>query len=368
MKLSQKATSGEQKLKFLSYNPGLKTEFYISCSNLPKTLPDFAKLNVLPNFLSKPSNFFTRIYPPYLWHFANLHKHINRLIHLDKHDQHYHLDHDGIPGGRRLWFLHGWSSCQWRSQLQPKKFFSVTFFWTINQSIDFRLWDLIHQHSPWWHVPPIRTRSLWGLPHPQLIGADNPCTRATWHSFLQINPRKYKWPKEDNVLCWSFVFLVVEHFGEGWVLVCACFPHKPHHTVFFLCDTSTSALADSTTDRDFFSNGEWSVYLGKGLWPNMWTGTERMGFCLDFLCQMRTCKFDVLWCEEERQQTFGQGTRSLPKQGLLGVSPLVDSHFASLISTSPLLLVLQTSQIFLPNTNLLRGTWTHYRQREGRVI
>ena len=250
------------------------------------------------------------------------------------------------------------------------KSFFCDFFLTINQSIDFRLWDLIHQHSPWWHALPIRTRSLWGSPHPQLIGADSPCTRATWHSFLQINPRKYKWPKEDNVLCWSFVFLVVEHFGEGWVLVCACFPHKPHHTVF-LCVTPAHQhwQIQRQTEISFQMENDLFI-LAKDCDPICEQEQRGWGVCLDFLCQMRTCKFDVLWCEEDRQQTFGQGTRSLPKQGLLGVSPLVDSHFPSLISqptTSPLL-VLQTSQIFLPNTNLLRGTWTHYRQREGRVI
>ena len=64
--------------------------------------------------------------------------------------------------------------------------------------------------------------------------------------------------------------------------------------------------------------------------------------------------------------------QSLPKQGLLGVRSLVHSHFPSL--TDPLVLdlvplaSLQTSQLFPPNTNLLRGTWTHYRQKGGRVI
>ena len=61
----QKATSGEQKLTILSYDAGLKTEFHISCSNLPKTMLDLAKVDVLPDFLPQPSNFFTRIYPPY---------------------------------------------------------------------------------------------------------------------------------------------------------------------------------------------------------------------------------------------------------------------------------------------------------------
>ena len=59
------ATSGEQKLNVLSYNPCLKTEFHICCSNLHKTILDFAKLCILPDFLPQPSNFFTRIYPPY---------------------------------------------------------------------------------------------------------------------------------------------------------------------------------------------------------------------------------------------------------------------------------------------------------------
>ena len=50
MKLTQQAISREQKLNILSYNPGLKTEFHISCSNLPKTILDFAKLCILPDF------------------------------------------------------------------------------------------------------------------------------------------------------------------------------------------------------------------------------------------------------------------------------------------------------------------------------
>ena len=65
IKSTQKATSWEQKQNILSYNPGLKTEFHISCSHLPKTILDFAKLCILPDFLPQPSNFFTRIYPPY---------------------------------------------------------------------------------------------------------------------------------------------------------------------------------------------------------------------------------------------------------------------------------------------------------------
>ena len=72
MKLTQKATSGEQNLNIVTYNPGLKTEFQFSCSNLPKTILDFANICVLPDFLPQPSNFFTRIYPPYPWHFATL--------------------------------------------------------------------------------------------------------------------------------------------------------------------------------------------------------------------------------------------------------------------------------------------------------
>ena len=56
-KFKQKATFREQKLNILSYNPGLKTEFHISCSNLPKTILDFAKLCILPDFLPQPFNF-----------------------------------------------------------------------------------------------------------------------------------------------------------------------------------------------------------------------------------------------------------------------------------------------------------------------
>ena len=44
----------EQKLDILSYNPGLKTEFHISCSYLPKIILDFAKLFILPDFLPQP--------------------------------------------------------------------------------------------------------------------------------------------------------------------------------------------------------------------------------------------------------------------------------------------------------------------------
>ena len=55
----------KQKLNVLSYNPCLKTEFHICCSNLHKTILDFAKLCILPDFLPQTSNFFTRIYPPY---------------------------------------------------------------------------------------------------------------------------------------------------------------------------------------------------------------------------------------------------------------------------------------------------------------
>ena len=57
IKLTQKATSGEQKLNILSYNPGLKTEFHISYSNLPKTIVDFAKLCILPDLLPQPTIF-----------------------------------------------------------------------------------------------------------------------------------------------------------------------------------------------------------------------------------------------------------------------------------------------------------------------
>ena len=72
MKLTQKAPSGKQKLIIVSYNPGLKTEFHISCSNVPKTILDFAKLSIISDFLPQHSNFFTRIYLPYPWHFATL--------------------------------------------------------------------------------------------------------------------------------------------------------------------------------------------------------------------------------------------------------------------------------------------------------
>ena len=58
MKLTQKATSGKQKLNILSYNPGLNTEFHKSCSNVLKTILDFTKLCIFPDFLPQPSNFF----------------------------------------------------------------------------------------------------------------------------------------------------------------------------------------------------------------------------------------------------------------------------------------------------------------------
>ena len=35
----------------------MKTEFHICCSNFPKTILDFAKLCILPDFLPQPSNF-----------------------------------------------------------------------------------------------------------------------------------------------------------------------------------------------------------------------------------------------------------------------------------------------------------------------
>ena len=57
IELTQKATKGNKSWTFLSYIPGLKTEFHISCSNLPKTILDFAKLCNLPDFLPQPSNF-----------------------------------------------------------------------------------------------------------------------------------------------------------------------------------------------------------------------------------------------------------------------------------------------------------------------
>ena len=47
----------KQKLNILSYNSGSETEFHISCWNLPKTILEFAKLCVLPDFSPQPSNF-----------------------------------------------------------------------------------------------------------------------------------------------------------------------------------------------------------------------------------------------------------------------------------------------------------------------
>ena len=54
MKLTPKATSREEKLNILSYNPGFKTKFHIS---FLKTILDFAKLSTLPEFLPQPFNF-----------------------------------------------------------------------------------------------------------------------------------------------------------------------------------------------------------------------------------------------------------------------------------------------------------------------
>ena len=45
---------------------------HISCWNVPTHLLNLAELQGLPNFLPKPSNIFTQIYLPYLWHFATL--------------------------------------------------------------------------------------------------------------------------------------------------------------------------------------------------------------------------------------------------------------------------------------------------------
>ena len=56
----------------ISYDPGLKIEFHISCTNLPKTILDLQNVCILADFLPQPSNFWTRIYLPYLLHFATL--------------------------------------------------------------------------------------------------------------------------------------------------------------------------------------------------------------------------------------------------------------------------------------------------------
>ena len=187
--------------------------------------------------------------------------------------------------------------------------------------------------------------------------------------------------KQDNVLCWSFVFFVVGHFGEGWVWVCACFPHKPHHSVDRVaskCFGQPAVLADPTTDRGFFSQG--TLFHGRRIGVRIVTHENRsreewgsLGFfCVSNEDMQVWCI--LMWRQEGKQLDRGQ---SLPKQGLLGVRSLVHSHFPSL--TDPLVLLtlvlvlvplasLQTSQLFPPNTNLLRGTWTHYRQKGGRVI
>ena len=49
----------------ISYDPGLKTEFHISCTNLPKTILDLQNVCILADFLPQPSNFCPRIYLPY---------------------------------------------------------------------------------------------------------------------------------------------------------------------------------------------------------------------------------------------------------------------------------------------------------------
>ena len=64
--------------------------------------------------------------------------HLHHLDHdcqLEKQHHHFHLnphcghhDRNQSPGGRRLLFPHGWSSCQWRSRLQPEKFFLHRLF------------------------------------------------------------------------------------------------------------------------------------------------------------------------------------------------------------------------------------------------
>ena len=49
----------------------LKMKPHKNCWNLPKTT-HFRKLRGLLHFLPQPSNIFTQIYLPYLWHFATL--------------------------------------------------------------------------------------------------------------------------------------------------------------------------------------------------------------------------------------------------------------------------------------------------------
>ena len=117
--------------------------------------------------------------------------------------------------------------------------------------------------------------------------------------------------KQDNVLCWSFVFFVVGHFGEGWVWVCACFPHKPHHSVdrvaskcFVWHAHQPVVLADPTTDRGFFSQG--TLFHGRRIGVRIVTQENRSredwgSFRFFVLCQMKTCKFDVFWCEDRRE-------------------------------------------------------------------
>ena len=53
--------------------------------NFTHTTTSLAKLHVLPHFLPQPSNIFTQIYLPYLWHFATLLKVMGTQITLDLH-------------------------------------------------------------------------------------------------------------------------------------------------------------------------------------------------------------------------------------------------------------------------------------------
>ena len=52
----------------------LTTANKLSClyTEIFPEIPNFSKMNVLPNFLPQPTNIFTRIYLSYPWHFVTL--------------------------------------------------------------------------------------------------------------------------------------------------------------------------------------------------------------------------------------------------------------------------------------------------------
>ena len=118
--------------------------------------------------------------------------------------------------------------------------------------------------------------------------------------------------KQDNVLCWSFVFVVVGLFGEGWVWVCACFPHKSHHTVErVLCGTHTSSSIGRSNDRQRFLFAR-TLFRGRRIGVRIVThenrsredwGSFRFLFCVKWR-HASLMYFDV----KTGAKTIGQGT------------------------------------------------------------